>query len=97
MLTFKQSPTCTREVEEARMDLQSIRDQIMHGKIHALKEEMDHKALVASMERHQEQEKVRERAKRIELETLKRCVLTMWNQWACRWRNVHNGCYLLAR
>ena len=52
-----------REVEEARMDLQSIRDQIMHGKIHALKEEMDHKALVASMERHQEQEKVRERGK----------------------------------
>lgn len=68
------------EVEEARMNLQRIRDQMMQGKIEALKKEMDHKALIASMEQHRMQEKVRERAKRIELETLKAHVLTMWNR-----------------
>ena len=68
------------EVEEARKSLQLIRDKTMHGRIDSFKKEMEHKARIASIEQSHAQKQVRERAKRVELETLKAHVLTMWNR-----------------
>ena len=68
------------EVEEARKNLQLIRNQIMHRRVDSFKKKMEHKARVASIEQAEAREQVRERARRVELETLKAHVLTMWNR-----------------
>ena len=68
------------QVEKARIDLQLTQRQVRQQELKAFQKKLEHKSRMKLIEQERLQAHIRDDANRIEIETLKAHILTMWNR-----------------